>query len=266
MLSPGGRPLEDQVVLVTGATGSLGSAVTLEAAGAGARVVASGRDSARLASLLAACHERAGAVPPVVVPTDVRREPDAERLRDTALARFGRIDALVVAHGIGRRPEGRRLLPEPFARLPLAEWRAVVDTNLTGAFLAARAVIPAMRERGGGAILFLGSARGGRRGQAFGAPYCASKFALRGLAEALAEEVGRDGIRVTLLQPEAVHSPLIADTRLGAGPFRAMAPERLGELVVALLAMPAGARLPEPLFASFTSGSGAGVIFEAEAP
>lgn len=182
-----------------------------------------------------------------------------ERMRDEALSRLGRIDALVVAHGIGRRPGGTRRLPEPFSRLPLEEWQALIDTNLNGAYLAARAVLPAMVERGSGSILFIGSARGGRRGQAFGAPYCASKFALRGLAESLAEEVARSGVRVTLLQPEAVRSSLIAATRLGAGPFGSMSPEHLGELVVALLALHEDVRLPEPLFAPFIARRGAGV-------
>jgi len=250
------RALEGRVVLVTGATGSLGSALAAAAAGAGASVVATGRDPERLEALARSIAEREDATPPLTVAADVRSEDDVTRLRDQALERFDAVDALVVAHGIGRHPGSPRALPHAFAHLPLAEWRALVDTNLTSVYLLVRALVPEMQRRGGGSVVLVGSARGGRHGQAFGAPYCASKFALRGFAETLADEVCRDGVRVTLLQPEAVRSPLIAATRLGAGRAGAMDPRHLGELVVALLAMPEGVRLPEPVFTAFPRGAG----------
>jgi len=249
------RALEGRVVLVTGATGSLGSALAAAAAGAGASVVATGRDPERLEALARSIAGREDAAPPLTVAADVRSEDDVTRLRDQALERFDAVDALVVAHGIGRHPGSPRALPHAFAHLPLAEWRALVDTNLTSVYLLVRVLVPEMQRRGGGSVVLVGSARGGRHGQAFGAPYCASKFALRGLAETLAEEVSRDGVRVTLLQPEAVRSPLIAATRLGAGRAGSMDPRHLGELVVALLAMPDGVRLPEPVFTAFPRGA-----------
>jgi len=265
MLTAGERPLKGKVVVVTGATGGIGSAVALAARDAGCRVVAVGRNGERLDALVQAPGPP-GALPPIAITADVCRDGDVEAVRDRTVAELGRIDALVAAHGVGRRPDGSRVLPHPFSRLPLEEWRTVLETNLFGTFLVARAVIPAMRRQGDGAIVFIGSARGGRRGQAFGAAYCASKFALRGLAESLAEEVERDGIRVTLLQPEAVRSPLIRDTRLGTGRLGAMAPQRMGELVVSLLAMPSDLRLPEPVFTAFGGGLAEGAEAREVAP
>lgn len=248
------QPLDGRVVLVTGATGSLGSALATAAAEAGAAVVATGRDPARLEALGRSLGEIPDVAQPLLLAADVRSEDDVARLRDETLARFGGLDALVVAHGIGRRPESARALPHAFAHLPLAEWHALLETNLTGVFLLVRALVPEMTARGGGSVVLIGSARGGCQGQAFGAPYCASKFALRGLAEALEEEVSRDGVRVTLLQPEAVRSRLIAATRLGAGRAGSMAPRRLAELVVALLALPEDVRLAEPVLTPFAGG------------
>lgn len=249
-----GRRLDGEVVIVTGASGSLGRAICVAAAREGARVVAVGRDAARLAETLDAIRRECGssAAEPVVFQLDVCSEDDIENMRDSVRDRFGRIDVLIVAHGIGGSSAGNRALPHPFARLPLEDWSAVIDTNLKGVFLINRAVLPVMVAQGRGHIINVSSARGGLRGQAFGAAYCASKFGVRGLSEALAEEVQRLGIRVEVILPEAVESTLIANTGLGSGRRKSLQPERVSALALHMLTRPDDVVLSQPLIEAFS--------------
>mgnify|MGYP001150409460 CR=1 FL=1 len=252
-----GTNLEGEVVVVTGASGSLGRAICVAAAREGAQVVAVARDCSRLEETAIRVRGLAGSDPrhraPLLLSLDVRCEADMKAMADAIEDRFGRADALVTAHGIGTAGAGGRAVPHAFSRLPLAEWSAVIDTNLKGVFLSNRAVLPMMVRQGRGRILNISSARGGLRGQAFGAAYCASKFGVRGLSEALAEEVRRHGIRVEVLLPEAVESALIAHTSLGAGRRRSLPPERVAALTVWRLCRAGDATMPETRIAALAS-------------
>lgn len=250
------RRLRDQVVIVTGASGSLGRAMCVAAAREGAQVVALGRDHDRLNDTLVETQRTCGASAPIplVQRLDVRDEREINEMRDAVFDRFGRIDCLVVAHGIGGSTDATRSIPHPFWRIPLDDWTAVVDTNLKGVFLINRAVLSVMAAQRRGHIINIGSARGGRRGQAFGAAYCASKFGVRGLSEALAEDVRNLGIRVEVILPEAVESMLIANTGLGSGSRASLAPSRVADLVIHMLSRPGDAVLAEPLIEAFSSG------------
>ena len=247
------RPLDGQVAIVTGGSSGIGRATCVALARAGAVVVPVGRDAGRLAETAAlVTAARPGAAGPALA-LDVRRPDDMERMRDATLEAFQRIDILVASAGIGRA--GERRVPTPLARLAVSDWDAVVDTNLTGAFLANRAVLPAMLARGRGEIVNVCSARGGLRGQAYAAAYCASKFALLALTEALADEVAAGGVRVQAILPEAVASPLIEATGLGAGRYASMPADRLARALVDMILLPDDALLARPLFAAFHSGA-----------
>jgi 3alpha(or 20beta)-hydroxysteroid dehydrogenase len=121
---------------------------------------------------------------------------------DAALRRFGRIDALVNNAGI--------MIYKPMEEMTLEEYRAVIDINQVGCFLGMKAVLPAMRDAGGGAIVNVSSSAG-LRGFAKGIGYVSSKFAMRGLTRTAAIELGPLGIRVNSLHPGGV------DTALGWG-------------------------------------------------
>lgn len=239
---------------MTGATGSLGRAISVAAAKEGARVVALGRHSERLEETLDAVRRAHGssAAESLFLQLDVRNEHEIEQMKNTVCDRFGRIDVLVVAHGIGGSSAGNRAIPHPFARLPLDDWSAVIDTNLKGVFLINRAVLPVMVAQGRGHIINVSSARGGLRGQAFGAAYCASKFGVRGLSEALAEEVQRLGVRVEVILPEAVESTLIANTGLGSGSRKSLQPKRVAALAIHMLTRPGDVVLSQPLIEAFS--------------
>jgi NAD(P)-dependent dehydrogenase (short-subunit alcohol dehydrogenase family) len=129
---------------------------------------------------------------------DVSRAADAERFVADALARFGRIDVLV---NNAAAPHGadRRLLWE----VPEEAWDQVIDVNLKGTFLMARAVLPHMLSRRSGRIINMASVAG-KRGTARRGAYTASKFGIVGLTQALAQEVAAHGITVNAVCPGSV--------------------------------------------------------------
>lgn len=164
-------------VLVTGASSGIGRALAVALVARGARVVAAARSADRLAALAA---ELGAALEPVAA--DVAAAGDVERL----VAGAGRIDAVVNNAGIGQ--------VEPFLESDPDAWRTTLDTNLVGALLVARAVLPAMLAAGRGAIVNVGSASAS--GWPYLALYAASKAALHAASVALDREYAGRGVRV----------------------------------------------------------------------
>jgi meso-butanediol dehydrogenase/(S,S)-butanediol dehydrogenase/diacetyl reductase len=185
-----------KVAIVTGAGSGVGRATALALAGAGMRPVLVGRGRQALeetARLVAGVPGRGGEA--IVAPADVADEAAVAAVVERAVAEAGGVDALVYAAGIGRYG--------PVAGYPLADWRATLETNLTGAFLCCRAVLGPMRARGGGAIVVIASGAG-KQGYPNLAAYAASKFGLIGFMQSLAAEVGEDGIKVSTVVPGSI--------------------------------------------------------------
>jgi NAD(P)-dependent dehydrogenase (short-subunit alcohol dehydrogenase family) len=132
----------------------------------------------------------------VALPTDVSDPAQVERFVGEALKTLGRVDILVNNAGVA----GRR---GPLAEVTPADWAAVLAINLTGPFLCARAVIPAMRRQGGGSIINVSSWLGRNAMEHWGA-YGAAKWGLEGLTQYLALELKRDRIRVNSVSPGMV--------------------------------------------------------------
>lgn len=179
------RPLGGRTVIVTGAGGGVGSALTRRFAAEGARVVAVDRDEASLERLV-------GELDVVAVPADVSSPMDVERV----VAAAGPVDILVnnaaVIDRLGMAHE-----------VTLEEWRHLLDINLTGPFLFCQAVLPAMLERGRGTIVNVASVAGVRGGRA-GAAYTASKHGLVGLTKNIAATLGDRGIRSNAVLPGSI--------------------------------------------------------------
>ncbi|ONH27100.1 SDR family NAD(P)-dependent oxidoreductase [Pseudofrankia asymbiotica] len=133
---------------------------------------------------------------------DVAAEQTWAQAVDVATAEFGGLDILVNNAGI--------MVSRGLVDTDEATFRDVLDTNLVGAFLGIRAVVPAMRARGGGAIVNTSSAAG-IKAIPMGSAYVASKFGLRGLSRAAALELGRDRIRVNCVCPGLVRTEMAAD-------------------------------------------------------
>src|ERR1700688_4544653 len=132
----------------------------------------------------------------IVVPTDVSKEADCAKMADEATKAFGRIDILVNNAGISG-PTKR------ITDMSLAEWQETIDIDLTGTWLATRAVLPTMDKQRAGNVINISSGAG-RRGFPLRAPYAAAKWAMIGLSQTIAGEWGQRGIRCNCICPGAI--------------------------------------------------------------
>lgn len=189
-----------RVVLVTGATGEIGAAYTMAFTALGAHVVAADLPQvAEAGRELVAKAEAQGGGQVAFAPCDVTVDEGLEAAVGTAIDRFGGLDALVNNAAIYRGLGAKRSLTE----LSNGDWDAVLQVNVRGTWQAIRAVVPAMRERGGGRIVNIASVVS-RTGASGFAHYVASKAAVEGLTRAAARELGPDGIGVNAVSPGLV--------------------------------------------------------------
>lgn len=186
--------LNGKVVVITGATSGIGRAAALEFASAGYHVVVAGRRLEALQQVNLECRDRGGSAAPVQV--DVTSEEQVRKLAAVALEHTGKVDVWVNNAGVtlfGTLEGG-----------PLAEHRQVIETNLFGAIHGARAILPVFRRQGRGVLINLGSVLS-QIGQPFVPSYVISKFALRGLTEALRAELANEpNIQICSLLPYTV--------------------------------------------------------------
>jgi NAD(P)-dependent dehydrogenase (short-subunit alcohol dehydrogenase family) len=205
-----GKKLAGKVAVVTGGGSGIGEAISAAFCREGAVVVVAGRDSDRLARSAA----RIGAHPH---PADVSREPDVEALFTATEARFGGPDILVNNAGV----------TGPVARvedLDAAMWDETMAINVRGTILCIKHAVPRMRRRGGGSIINMSSLMG-LRGYPMRSAYTATKFAVIGITEAVAQEVGVDKIRVNALCPGAVNGDLMQRVIAARAVAESRAPE-----------------------------------------
>lgn len=227
---------------MTGGSRGIGLAIARCFSERGAKIVIAARNAERVGEAAAAIDNCVGHSD-----CDVRSSIAIDKLFQRVLDLHGRVDILVTSAGIGRGAKSTRLAPDPVATLEDDDFDDVLDTNLRGVFLAARAAARIMVAQGSGQILNISSARGARRGQAYAAAYCASKMAARAMLESMAAELAPLGIRVMSFLPDAVDTDLIAGTTLA--PRGAMPAETVGRAVVDILCQPLDAVLEGPLLA-----------------
>lgn len=177
--------LQEQVALVTGGAGGIGAAVVEAFEARGARCVVA--------------DTKAGASSDAWIETDVTDDASVAHAVSTCVERHGRLDALVHAAGVTR--------DAVLWKLPLEHWDTVLAVNLRGAFLSMRHAVPHMRRLGGGSIVLIGSINGSR-GKFGLTAYSASKAGLIGLAKSAAHEVARFGVRVNVVEPGMVRTPM----------------------------------------------------------
>jgi NAD(P)-dependent dehydrogenase (short-subunit alcohol dehydrogenase family) len=179
--------MQGKVAIVTGASQGIGRAIAEGLSAAGARIVVADLQGAEAAAAL--FPEGVG------VTADVANEDDVQRLVDEVVDRCGAIDILVNNAGLYASLEMR-----PFDQIPLDEWRKVMDVNVASMFLTCRAVVPVMRERGGGKIVNISSGTP-FRGVPFLLHYVTSKGAIVAFTRALAKELGKDNVLVNCVAP-----------------------------------------------------------------
>lgn len=191
--------LTGKVAIVTGGNGGIGLGMAQGLAGAGARVVLSGRDATKAAAALSGLGPEAA-----FIPADVTKSAACRDLVAETLARFGRLYILVNNAGTSIRK-----MPQDFTE---AEWHHVLDTNLTGAFLCSQAAYPAMKAVGGGKMINIGSMMT-LFGAPYATPYAASKGGIVQMSRALATAWAKDNIQVNAVLPGWIDTDLTRTAR-----------------------------------------------------
>ena len=189
--------LDGKVVLVTGASSGIGEATALALAEEGATVAIPARRSDRLEDLARRIEAQGGKVKAIVA--DVAQEDQARDMVVTANAAFGRIDILVNNAGV--------MLLGPIANADTEDWRRMIHTNVLGLMYATHAALPLMRAQGTGHIVNVSSVAG-RTARAGAGVYNASKWGVGAFSESLRQEVYKDNIRVTIIEPGVVATEL----------------------------------------------------------
>jgi 3-oxoacyl-[acyl-carrier protein] reductase len=222
--------LENQVAIVTGAGRGIGRAVAIDLGRLGMSVALVARSRLEL-------EETSKAVPgSLVCVGDVRIESDVQRVVRQAERQFGSIDVLVNCAGVYHFGDVASATSEDFDR--------VLETNLKGVFFACRAVLPNMKQKGRGHIINVASIAG-KVGTPNRAIYCASKFGVVGLSEALAQEVREQGVRVSVLCPGSTNTTFSPKELEGKSRARMLQPGDVAHAVRMLLGQEANSFISE---------------------
>jgi short-subunit dehydrogenase len=213
-------------ILVTGASSGIGRAVSLQLAARGARLTIAARREAELARTAAECRGAGAACEYVVA--DVSRRDECLRLAAEAERRLGPIDALVNNAGFA--------IFDAIADAATGDVERMMATNFFGTLWCTQAVLPSMLERRSGAIVNVGSIAG-LMGYARMGGYCASKFAVTGMTEALRAEVADRGVAVSLVAPATTDTEFFVTAEKGKMPgasrmILAIPPERVARAIV----------------------------------
>lgn len=230
--------LTGQVAIVVGASSGMGRATAAALAREGVRVTAAARREAELASLRDEATSAGGVIE--VCRADALRRADVEQVVAATVAKFGRIDMLVYATGTN--------LPErSLERLTPENWERLLAVNLSGAFHCTQAVLPAMRQAGGGLIVYLSSAAV-QLPDVSGVAYQASKHGLVGLAHGTRVEQQQYGIRTTVIFPGLCDTEILNQRPVPTPREvldQALQPEDIAEAVVFVAKLSPRACAPE---------------------
>ena len=218
--------LEGRVAVVTGASSGIGEACAVAFAAKGAKVVLAARRAERLASLVDRIEGAGGEA--LAVATDVTDEAAVDDLFARAVERFGTVDVLVNNAGIADST--------PVDEMALETWRKVIETNLTSAFLCSRAAFRAMKGKGRGRIINVGSisARVPRENSP---AYAASKFGLDGLTRSLAIDGRKHNIAASIFHPGIVATEIAPGAVKLAEDFAA-SPADIADVIVHMCDIP----------------------------
>ncbi len=226
--------VKDQIVLVVGASSGIGRATATLFAREGARVIASARRPDRLEAL----RKEYPAIETVAA--DATRVSDMERLAELVLAKHGKIDILIYS-------AGTNIPDRSLKRLNADLWDMMVTVNLNSAYYITRAVLPAMREKGAGHLIYVSSISG-IFPDVSGAAYQAAKRGLLGLAHAIRVEEKENGIRTCVICPGLVDTEILERRPVKTAPeivAKALQPEDVAEAALAVAQLPSRAAVPE---------------------
>src|SRR5215212_11736070 len=190
---------DEQVMVITGASSGIGAATARRAVEFGYRVVLAARSEDKLRALAS---ELGGEERAIAARCDVTSWDDQQALVETAIARFGRMDAYFANAGFGAK---RGFLEES-----VEHWKSMIDTNVLGSALSIRASLGHFRKQNHGHLILTSSIAGRR--VLPGSLYSATKHAVTAMGEALRAEVADTGIRMTLIEPGMVDTPFFENS------------------------------------------------------
>jgi len=215
--------LKGKTALVTGSTSGIGHGIAKALAGEGANIVLNGfGDKAEIEALRAGLAKDAG-VTVTYSPADMTRADEIAAMIAEAEKQFGVVDVLVNNAGIQH--------VAPVEEFPIDKWNAIIAINLSAAFFAIRAAVPAMKKRGWGRIINTGSAHS-LVASPFKAAYVAAKHGLAGLTKTVALETARAGITVNAICPGYVWTPLVEKQIPDTAKARHMTEQQVKEEVI----------------------------------
>lgn len=194
--------LQNRVAFITGGNGGIGLGMAKGLASAGATVVIAGRNKTKAQSALAELRSRGARAD--FVELDVLEEASCQQAIERAVERFGRLDILVNNAGTTVRGQPQDLTAQ--------DWRLVMDTNLTSAFLCSQAAYPHMVRAGAGKIINIGSMMS-VFASSYATPYAASKGGIVQMARAMAVAWAKDNIQVNTILPGWVDTDLTRKAR-----------------------------------------------------
>ena len=205
------KPIDQQVVVVVGASSGIGRDTAMEFARRGARVVVSARNDEGLNSLVEEIRSEGGEA--TSLSADVAQFEQMEKLAEHAVSSFGRIDTWVHLAAVSVYATFESTTPE--------EFRQVIEVDLIGQAYGAKAALPYLRQAGGGALIHVSSVEA-LRSMPFHSAYAAAKHGVAGLLDAMRLELQREGvpISVTNVMPASINTPFFnkARTKLGVEP------------------------------------------------
>ena len=220
------QPLAGKVSIVTGASRGIGKAISILLAQSGSRVVLAARSEPQLKSVRDEISSQNGDA--LVIPTDLTRDEEMERLVEQTIKEWGSVDVLINNAGLGK--------VAPVVKAKVSDWDETFQVNLRAPMILSKLVLPQMMERGEGSIINISSVSG-KSGQANGSAYSASKFGLIGFTQSLYEEVREYGIRVTAICPGFVDTQLIPQMRR-MDRSKMIRPEDIAQTVLFVLTSP----------------------------
>lgn len=228
--------LQGKSIIVTGGASGIGKSACFALAKEGAHLTIVDIDQGGIDEVVQTCQEQFSNDEQsyLGIVADISSEEDMEAMVRQAVDRFGKIDVLVHSAGILR---GKNSGPKLMYQIDIDEWNQVIDTNLKGTFLCNRAVVSVMIKQRSGHVINVASTSG-LRGRAFDSVYCASKFGVVGMSEALAEEGRQYGIRVNVVMPDAVKTAMWDQNGPVKAPKVALPPERIADVIAHIAMLP----------------------------
>ena len=230
--------LQGQTAVITGGGTGIGEGIARAFAAEGCRVAICGRRE----EVLQQAAEAWDGEPPFLYHTvDISDQESVTDLFSWVAAELGSVDILV-------NSAGTNVKTRSMVEMEPQQWDQIMAINASGAYYCMHAVLPQMRERGGGLIVNISSIAGKRSSALGGVAYSASKFAMTALGTAVANEVAEQGIRVTNVYPGEVNTPILVNRPNPVSEEHRQAilqPQEVGELVAAIAGLPAGAHVSD---------------------